>query len=332
MRRFLVRLAPALRLTRVTTGFAAVSNVWFVVLWTRGSVEDGARLEGGAELLWSLPVWLLLCGATLNALGLFGFAAALNDVLDQRRDEAFGRDRPIASGRISVERAVALVALTFMCAVLGATLLGTEAVLLTVLVSGAALFFNGVGKFVPAVGAVVLGLMYAGQMVVPNIHLKFVWPVWLVMTHSLGVALLTHWLGRRVPVLSRRAVIFSVLGWLFWTGVMATSAWVRGQDAGGLWPAWVNGWAWLLPGLLALGYAFYVWRRVTSLGRGTRSAEKVARYGALWLSFYSCAWLIGQGLWAYAGVLGTLALAGWLGMTVVREVFAAFDEPMEYRR
>ena len=35
MRRLLQSIAPFLHLTRVTTAFAAVSNVWLIVLWTR---------------------------------------------------------------------------------------------------------------------------------------------------------------------------------------------------------------------------------------------------------------------------------------------------------
>ncbi len=55
-----------------------------------------------------------------------------------------------------------------------------------------------------------LGLIYAGHMVVPNLHIAFVWPVWLVMTHSLVVGGLTHVIARKVPAVSRRAAFAAV--------------------------------------------------------------------------------------------------------------------------
>ncbi len=36
-------------------------------------------------------------------------------------------------------------------------------------------------------------------------------------------------------------------------------------------------------------------RRVRALGAGPRAAEKVSRYGSLWLALYACAWLLGAG-------------------------------------
>ena len=44
MREVVLRIAPVLRLTRVSGAFAAVGNVWFVVLWTRANAaEDWSR-------------------------------------------------------------------------------------------------------------------------------------------------------------------------------------------------------------------------------------------------------------------------------------------------
>ncbi|MBY0262210.1 MAG: UbiA family prenyltransferase, partial [Phycisphaerales bacterium] len=191
MRRLFLRLVAALQLTRITTAFAAVANVWFVIFWTAH-----VKAEGSTPAFAALPLWLMLAGGAVNALGLFGFATALNDVLDYRRDQALHPERPIPSGRVSLDGAVSLVVCTLGAAVLGATLLGMTSVLLTLLIAGAILFFNAAGKYIPAIGLIVLGLIYAGQMVVPNLNLKFVLPVWVVMTHALAVAGATHVLGR----------------------------------------------------------------------------------------------------------------------------------------
>lgn len=236
------------------------------------------------------------------------------------------------SGRLSVHVAVSLVVCTLMAAVLGATLLGTQAILLTLLLAGAILFFNGAGRFVPAVGLVVLGLIYSGQMVVPNLNLRFVWPVWLVMTHSLVVAGLVHVVGRKVPVISRRAVAAATAGWVFWSSVMFYAGWMRCRDSGGVWPEWVPIHAAIGPAGLAVLFGIMAYRKVRTYGSNPRSAEKITRYGALWLSLYGVAWLLGAGYVSDAIVLGSLSAAGFLGMTVLRELYAMLEHPMGYRR
>lgn len=332
MRRTMRRLAPILQLTRVTTAFGAVANVWFIILWTRAAAEH----EPGTAALREMPLWALLLGGAVNALGLFAYAAALNDVLDFRRDRMLHPDRPLPSGRLSIGAAVTLVVCTFIAAVLGATVLGIGAVVLTLLIAGAILFFNGAGRFVPAVGLVVLGLIYAGQMVIPNLNLVFVWPVWLVMSHSLAVAATSHVLGRKVPLLSRRAAAVAVTGWAFWSAVMFFFAWRRGAD--GLWPPWVDPNVIFPPLTLAALFAVWSWRKVRMHGLSPRAAEKISRYGGLWLALYACAWMFGQAAadgqpYTRAGlILLTLTLAGFAGMTVLREVYNLLQHPLGYRR
>jgi hypothetical protein len=328
MRRMLLRLAPVLHLTRVTTAFAAVANVWFVILWTRASGEH----EGAPAALRDTAAWVLLLGGAVNALGLFAYGAAMNDLLDIRRDRMFHPERPLPSGGISIDWAIALVVGTLMSAVLGASVLGMGAVLLTLVVGAAVFFYNAVGKFVPAIGLVLLGLIYAGQMVVPNLRLVFVWPVWLVMTHSLLVGGLSHVLGRKVPGVSRRATVVAVMGWAFWTAAMLYAGWWRASGDGGLWPEWVMGRAAIWPAVLAALFVAMAWRKVRVHGAGPRAAEKVARYGALWLALYACAWLGGQGYWNEGMILGALTLAGFLGMTVLRELYGVLERPLGYRR
>jgi hypothetical protein len=332
MRRTMLRLAPILQLTRVTTALGAVANVWFVILWTWAASVN----EPGTAALRQMPLWALLLGGAINALGLFAYAAALNDVLDFRRDRMLHPDRPLPSGRLSITSAVTLVVCTFIAAVLGATVLGIGAVVLTLVIAGAILFFNGAGRFVPAVGLVVLGLIYAGQMVIPNLNLEFVWPVWLVMTHSLAVAAAAHVLGRKVPLLSRRAAVVAVIGWAFWSGVMFYFAWLRGE--GGTWPSWVDNMVAVPPLVLAGLYGIWSWRKIRLHGLSPRAAEKISRYGGLWLALYACAWMFGQAAtegerYTTSGIiLGTLTLAGFAGMTVLREVYNLLQHPLGYRR
>jgi hypothetical protein len=327
MRNALVRIAPVLHLTRVTTAFAVLADTWFVILWTRANPGEEPGLE-------SFPATLavqLLAGA-LVALGLFGFGTSLNDILDLKRDRTLHPDRPLAAGDISLEAAMGLVVVTMMISVLGATAFGTRAVLLTLVVQGAILGFNAAARFVPAIGLVVLGLIYAGHMVVPNVQLRFLWPVWLVMTHSLAVGTLTHWMARKVPRLSRRALLAACAGWLFWSLVLLWMQWRRTTPPQTLWPASVPFSAAVWPALLAGAFVLVAWERVRRYGFGPRAAEKINRYGSLWLALYACAWLLGSSHTGAGLLLMGLAIAGFLGMTVLRELYSLLEQPIRYRR
>lgn len=327
--------------------------MWFIILWTRAHPQN----EPGTQAISMLPLLVLLAGSALNAVGLFVMAMGLNDLVDMRRDMALHPERPLPSGRLSLDTAVMLIVCSFGAAVLGATLLGIPAVLLTLVVGGAVLFFNAAGKFVPAIGLVLLGLIYAGQMVVPNLNLKFVLPVWLVMTHALLVAAGVHVLGRKSPGISVRATLLAIAGWAFWSLVMFGFGWYRNRPssplpsgqavasgplsldsssdswmAGAVWPDWVSWTAGIGPFLLAIVFMALAWRRVHLLGRGPRVGEKIARYGALWLPLYGAAWMFGVGATKGGILLTVLAFLGLLGMTVVREAVALIEQPMGYRR
>lgn len=304
-----------------------VANVWFVILWTRANEQ-----EVGTPALRDEPLWLLLVGGAATGLGLFAFGTSLNDILDVRRDRALRPTRPLATGRIRVETAVSLVAATLILAILGATIFGTEAVTLTVIVAAAILMFNAAGKFIPGIGVVLLGLIYAGHMMVPNVHLAFIWPVWLVLTQALAVAGATHMIARKIPPLSRRAVFFAIVGWVFWSAVLIQ----RGRDAdtglAGFWPDWVSPLSGIGAAILALLFIIYAARKVAVLGAGQRAADKVGRYSALWMSLYACAWLLGQGEWVEAAIIAALAFAGLIGMSIIREAYGLVEQPVGYRR
>ncbi len=320
------RLSPILHLTRVTTAFAAIGNVWFVILWTRAEAVE--RKRAATELL-DRDLWWLLGGGTLYAIALFMFGMALNDTLDVRRDRALHPERPIPSGQVSIDTAARLVACTLLLAVLGAMALGGLAVFLALLTAGAILFYNAGAKYVPSIGLVALGLIYAAHMIAANIELVFVWPVWLVMTHALILGAVTHRLGKKRPRLSGAMIGAAGVGWLFWSGVLLYAGYRR---TGGLWPEWVSPWAAVGPGVLALLFIVLAVLKARQAGSGPRAAEKLQRYGMLWLTLYATAWMLGQGHRTEGLILGGLALAGFLGMTVLREVYGLLEHPVKYRR
>ncbi|USN98021.1 MAG: UbiA family prenyltransferase [Phycisphaeraceae bacterium] len=336
----LARMAPVLRLTRVSTAFAAVADVWFVILWTRANPEERGipgLLEPAVRAPDGPSLWLLLLAGAGAAMGLYAFGAAINDVTDTSRDRVLRRDRPIAEGQISPVTAATVGSLSLIIAVLGAAMFGRAAVVLTCVLALAVLGFNALGRFVPAVGLVLLSLIYAGHMVVPNLSLRFVWPVWVVMTHALAVSGVVHVVGRKAPPITLRALVAALLGWVFWSGVLIWVGLRRADPSAEgllakLWPDWVGVGGAILVLACAVVFVFVAGRRIRTLGYGQRTAEKINRYGALWLPLYACGWLFGEGHLRAGLIMGALALSGLVGMSVLREVYAAVEHPIGYRR
>ncbi|MEQ8317743.1 MAG: hypothetical protein RIE77_02370 [Phycisphaerales bacterium] len=330
MRQRLVKLTDVLQLTRFATAFAAVGNVWLVILWTRATPDELTALPVTAPMR-TAPLALLLLGGAVAAIGLYAFTLGLNDIVDRRRDRALGADRPIPTGRIGLDLATIIVAGSVFAAVLGASFFGTGAVRLTVLVAAAALAFNVVGKFVPGAGPLLLGLIFAGHMVIPNIQLHFVWPVVVVMTHALAVEWAAWVIGRRSPAISRRAVAAITLGWLFWASVILL---IGSYNTSGLetWPTWPSRMSALLIAALAITFIIYMSHKVRKTGPGPRAAEKLRRYGAIWLVLYGVAWVVTEGYWLATMILAGLGLVGLIVMTVAREAYHLAHQPMGYRR
>jgi len=348
--RLLERISPYLRVTRVSSAFAAVANVWFVVLWTQAMPE-----EQGTLIISTEPTWLILLCSAIAAIGLFSLSACMNDLIDARRDRAYGKDRPIATGKISPDAGAHLAVLSLIAAAAGAFPLGAVALILTLVLAGAILVYHIIGRFVPALGLAMVGLIVAGQMLVPNLGLRFLWPVWLVLTHTLATFGLAHVYGRKVPPLSARALVAAIIGWMMWSAGLLTLGWLRSADAGGgigtgageivmvgpmpldevaraFWPNWVPLSAAIAPAVSAALFVIVLSRKIASGGGGgIRLGDKIVRYGTAWLPAHGVAWMIGVGAWNQALILAALAIAGIFGMATLREAYSLSSQPVGYR-
>lgn len=317
------RAAAVAHPARVASAFGVVANAWFVILWTRAVPQEPAH---AAFQQRSLLLQLVAGAAT--AVGLFVLGSILNDSIDARRDAALrpagDRSRPPPPPLpASLSLVIACLALAF----LGAAHFGLRSVVLTGVVCIAVLAFDAAAKFIPAVGPLVLGLIYAAGMLVPNPDLAFLWPCWVVLTHMLLVAATAHHLSGRAPAISRRAVLFAIGGWALWTVALALLQWSRLGHGAGLWPRWASpaaGAAVLAAAALGAGV---ITLNVRRLGPSLSAASPVARLGSWWICLYAVAWL-----WVEAGLtralpVAALALAGLLAMTVLRDAWAYFLFP-----
>ena len=324
----LARLAPVLPPVRVASVFAAVSNVWLVILWTR-------LVEPAPVAAWAgVPLWVALPAGALAASGLYAFGAGLNDVVDARRDRFLAGDRaPRTPGGTT---GVLACSLALILSVLGASVFGVWGVRATLLLAVIVIVFNLVGKYLPGLGLVLLALIYASHMLVPNPWLAFLWPVWLVMTHAMLVAIVAHVIEGRMPRLSRRARIAAGIGWSFWTIVIVLVGEHRNANAILAWPQSLP----LTLGLWPLGAAglfmLFIRTRLRAQQPRRKVADRVRRYGSLWLTLYATAWMLGHamagGSWLGALILGVWSLAAFVGMSMAREAFGLLDTPAGYRR
>ena len=118
MRPVAARILDAFQLTRLSLAFGSVCELWLVTLLTRADPRY-VHLP-----IYSMPLWKALLSTAMVAIGLFAFAASLNDLLDLRHDRRFSPERPLAAGRIRTSSAAVLSFGALMLAVVAASTLG----------------------------------------------------------------------------------------------------------------------------------------------------------------------------------------------------------------
>ena len=311
------RLIPAFQLTRIPLVLGAATDAWFVILYTRGD----ARYNHVPA--YTMPLVVDLAIAAVLSIGLFAFAGTLNDLLDQRHDAAFSPDRPLPSGRIRAGQAVVIAIGSLLAAIAAAIPFGNLALVFAVLAATGILFYDAVGKHLPALGVTIAGLVHVAHMMIPNYDMIFTPPVWLIFTHVLVIAVIVHQLEDKRPRMNRLSVASTIVAWLFWSAVILGLGLARGREAGfepfGL---GIDTVVW--PLVAVAGFPVVAWRKSGSI-RGPLGAERLRRYGAMWHGIYGVAWFAGLGRWQEAAAMAAIAFLGIAVMTILREM--AVDDP-----
>jgi hypothetical protein len=315
-------MIAALKLTRFSVAIGAIADIWLVLLITK---NDSGYV---ATSVYSLPWWPAFIAAAVVAIGMCGFAASLNDTVDARHDATFHPSRPIPSGWISIAQAVVLMVCSLLLAMLATSFLGTWPVQMGLLTAAAILFYNIVGKHVPAVGLVTVGLIYASHMLVANIELTFTLPVWMVMTHAMICATAMYILEDKRPRLSFRGWMGVLFGWMFWSAILFSGPLWRN---GSLLPDGMEVVSLLWPLAAVAGFAVMMRWKMSQARTANIAAEKIRRYGALWQCVYAAAWLMALQLFTPAMWMLGFAIASAAIVMVVKEATGASGKPISWR-
>ncbi|HWB20950.1 MAG TPA: hypothetical protein VG711_11665 [Phycisphaerales bacterium] len=325
MRRTILRLITAIQLTRLTMAFGAISDLWFVILLTQSQkAYYGSMLPQICEM----STWAALALGAIIAVGLFAFGASLNDVLDFRHDSAFSPERPIPAGRIRMGQAIVVTTGALIMAILASVFFwDIGSILVTLLTATGILFYNAAGKHIPVMGFVTVGLVHACHMFIPNRELVFTLPVWLVMSHSMAIAMTVYVLEDKRPKMTRVTIFATAIGWLVWSAILLGAGMNR---EGRLLPEGTSPAGLVYPMLAVVAFVIVAWWKITGVPNRA-GAEKMRRYGAMWQSWYGAAWMMTLGLTGQALLLGLLAVAGFTAMTLIKEITGTTDKPIEYR-
>ena len=316
------QMIAALKLTRFSVAIGAIADIWLVLFITK---SDSGYV---GTSVYGLPWWSSLIATAVVAIGMCGFAAALNDTIDARHDATFHPSKPIPSGWIPIAQAVVLMVCSLLIALLAASFLGAWPVRIGLLTAAAILFYNIVGKHIPAVGLVSVGLIYAAHMLIANIGLTFTLPVWLVMTHAMVCAIAMYYFEDKRPRISFRGWVGIVLGWIFWSIVLFSGPLAR---HGTLLPEEVHIPSLLWPLAAVTLFAVTMRWKISHARTPMLAAEKIRRYGALWECVYAAAWLLTLELYGPAFFMFGFALFSAIIVMLVKEATGATGQPISWR-
>lgn len=317
MPRLSSQILPAFRLTRLSLVFGAVADAWFVIAFTRGDAIYNHVPS------YSAPLIVVLILAALLTVGLFAFAGALNDLLDLRHDVTFRPDRPLPSGRIKSSQAVVIAIGSLLAAIAAMIPFGTAAIVFGVLAATGILFYDAMGKYLPALGVIVAGLIHGAHMMIPNPDLAFTGPIWLIFSHVVVIGLVVHMVEGKRPRTTTTSIALTGVGWLICSMLILGLAAREGGD-GGFIPSDLDVDTLIWPAAAVVLFVAIARRKISGQP-GPIGAEKLRRYGSMWHAMYASAWFAGLGRWAEAGMFFGLAILGLVLMTILREI--SVDDP-----
>ena len=309
MRLSLVRIFAALQLMRIPLAAGAAVNLMFATLLARFDHSTAALP------ISTLPLWAALLAAAVIGSGLFGFAAGMNDLLDVRRDHTFQRNRPLSTGRLTTAQATLLTFTALLASMIGASFFGETSIGVAMFTAFGIAMWNTMGRFVPAIGLLMLGLAQAGSFFIPWMEQPFTLPASLILVQTISTGSLLHKVLEKRPRLDRSAtILLSVLS----AGAVAGLTWLsirRGADE------WPSGEAWFaLAPIGAVGIFAWQSARALAARNAIETADALRRAAATFPSIAAAAWMLSLGRMQWAVIFAIFAAFVWGLSWLAREV------------
>lgn len=286
------------------------ASLWMMVFFALR--HEPVTMSNPQLLTWGLGLSLLI---TLGiSTGLAGFGLALNDLLDIRHDQQFQPTRPLASGGLGLGLATALGLAGLTGGLWCCWLLGVVSLWLGIGASVGLVLYNILGRFLPSIGTLLLGLIFALAMVIPNPQLSFAWPIVLAVSHVMFTLTVVRMLTPGRMGMAKWEGWALVIGWAFFVMLIIVVMSVRVEQMTEQ-PWWLSGWIWLGPAVMLMVYGVTGYLTVRlgsrSVRRRREAADRLRRLGWAWLWVYATAWLASSGLFMAAAATTTLGVVTW---------------------
>lgn len=321
MRSLVLRALATLQLVRMPLALAVGSDLWLATLLTRWDPTAADRAAS------TMPLWGALAMAGLVGGGMLGFAAGMNDLLDQRRDQARNPGRPLPAGRMRTHHAALVTFGSLVTALLASASFGDDSLKVALLAAGGLTAWNALGRHVPAAGLPMMGLAHAGVMFIPWPGQPLTLPACLVFVQAVVTGTLLHQRSGKRPAIDRGTgallALFSIAAVV---GLM-----LLGRQRGA--PPWPStespsSAAWLLIPLA--GFAWLV--RAASLeSRAEDSLLLLQRAAVATPPAMASAWALALGKPVSAAAFAGTAATCWSLAWIAREVNAMLGAPPAWR-
>ena len=260
------------------------------------------------------PVELVLIMSV--SVGMWGFGVSLNDIIDRRRDRLLAASRPLPAGRVGVMTAhVVCGALGTLALAAGITLAAMNrspaTLAYVILTLGLITAYDAVGKYLPAVGLLVLGLVRFFHAAFAAPELPLPWHGLVLLNHVVVVSAVAYAWSEKRPRLSP-------LHWIALTAaaaatnvcILTATAVMRGPEAISLPP---HGWPVMVAAMGFVPIAWWTWK----VHQPPAAGEKLLFRGTLWLIVLDAAFVYSVVSWQAAGAILLLLPAAWLCVRVL---------------
>jgi hypothetical protein len=316
-----LRALATLQLVRMPLALAVGSDLWLATLLTRWNPEAAERSAS------TMPLWLSLTVAGLIGGGMLGFAAGMNDLLDQRRDQARNPGRPLPAGRMGTRQAALVTFGSLVTALLSSAAFGDDSLKVALLAAAGITAWNAMGRHVPAAGIPMMGLAHAGVMFIPWPGQPLTLPACLVFLQAVATGALIHQRSGKRPAIDRTTGALLVAAAI----CCATGLVLLGRDRG--MPSWPFGDSPLAALWLAIPLAGFLWliRTAASEPRAEDSLLRLQRAAVATPPAMASAWALALGRPVSAAAFAGTAAACWSLAWIAREVHAMLGAPPVWR-